>query len=64
MVNLFMNVVISNHLKLALSVFKYIFCDVDCVKYKMCMVLCFTSIGCHIKAPKVNLKAKTMNASF
>ena len=40
-----------------------VFCDDDCVKYKMCMVLCFISVECHIQV-KVNLKTKIMNAYF
>ena len=63
-VYLFMKFVISNHLKLALIVVMDVFCDVDCVKYKMCMVLDFISDDCHIEVFKVNIKAKIMNAYF
>ena len=42
--HLFMNIAISIHLKLALTVVKDAFCDVNCVKCKKCMVFCFISV--------------------
>ena len=49
MVNLFMNFVISILLILALTVVKEVFCDVNCLKCKECMVLGFISVKWHIK---------------
>ena len=65
-VNLFMNFVISIFLKLALTVVKdvHVFCNVNSVKCKTCMVLCFISGKYHIKVRKASLKAKIMNAYF
>ena len=60
-VNLGMNFVISYCLKLALTVVKGVVCDVDCVKHKMGIIVCFISVERYIK---VNLKAKLMNAYF
>ena len=51
-------------LKLALTVVKDVFCEVNCVKCKKCMVLCFISVKWHIKVPKAYLKAKIMNTYF
>ena len=44
MVNLFMNFATYILLKLALTVVKDVFCDVNCVKCKKCMVVCFISV--------------------
>ena len=59
-----MNFVISILLKLALTVVKDVFCDVNCVKCKKCMVVCFISVKWHIKVLKANLKTKIMDAYF
>ena len=59
-----MNFVISILLKIALTVVKDVFCDVNCVKCKKCMVVCLISVRCIIKVLKANLKAKIMNAYF
>ena len=59
-----MNFVISILLKLALTVVKDVFCYVNCVKCKKCMVVCFISITLHIKVLKANLKTEIMNAYF
>ena len=40
-----MNFAISIILKLALTVVKDVFCEVNCVKCKMCMVLYFISVN-------------------
>ena len=64
MVNLFMNFAIYILLKLALTVVKDVFCDVNCVKCKKCMVVCFISVKRHIKVLKANLKTKILNAYF
>ena len=64
MVNLFKNFIISIFLKLALTVVKGVFYNVNCVKCKTFMVLCFISVKCHSKVLKVNRKAKIMNAYF
>ena len=58
-----MNFVISILLKLALTVVKDVFCDVNCVKCKKYMVLCsFQSSDTLVL--KANLKAKIMNAYY
>ena len=59
-----MNFVISILLKLALTLVEYVFRDVDCVKCKQGMVLCFILVKRHIKVLKASLKAKMMNAYF
>ena len=59
-----MNFVISILLKLALTVVKDVFCDVNYVKCKKCIVVCFISVKWHIKVLKANLKTKIMNAYF
>ena len=59
-----MNFVISILLKLALTVVKDVFCDVNCVKCKRCMELCFISVKWHIKVLKANIKANIMIAYF
>ena len=59
-----MNFVISILLKLALTVVKDVFYDVNCVKCKKCMVVCFISVKWHIKVLKANLKTVIMNAYF
>ena len=56
--------VISILLKLALTVVKDVFCDVNCVKCKKCMVLCLISVKWHIKVLNANLKANIINAYF
>ena len=59
-----MNFVISIFLKLALTVVKDVFCGVNFVKCKTCMVLCFISVKWYIKVFKANLKENIMNAYF
>ena len=55
---------ISILLKLALTLDKDVFCNVNCVKCEKCMVLCVISVKWHIKVLKANLKAKIINAYF
>ena len=59
-----MSSVISILLKLALTVVKDVFGDVNYVKCKTCMLLCFISVKWHIKVLKANPKAKIINAYF
>ena len=58
--NLFINFVISILLKLALTVVKDLFCDVNCLKCKKCMVICLISAKWYIKVLNANLKANTL----
>ena len=44
MINLFLDYDHFSHLKLELTVVKDLFCNFDCVKCKVCMVLCFICI--------------------
>ena len=59
-----MDFVFSILLKLALTVVKDVFCDVNCVKCKKCMVVCFISVKRHPEVRKANPKTKIMNAYF
>ena len=47
-----MNFVVYILKKLAFTVVKDVFCDVNCVKCKKCMVFCFISVKWHIKVNK------------